>query len=470
MAAIQRSEFALALNQIASERGVDPAVVLETMKGAILAAYRKDNPEAALPEEGEEDPYSVALNESTGETSVMKDGKDITPPGFGRIAAQTAKQVLLQKIREKEKDAIVSEYTKRVGTVVNGMILRFLGPNIIVDIGKAEAIIEPVDKIPNEQYFLNKKMPVLIRAIDDEKRDILVSRSNPGLIEGLLRREVPEVNSGSVIIKNVVREPGNRAKIAVYSEASGIDPVGSCVGQKGVRIQAVIDALDGLEKIDVIQWNPDPVKFITNALSPAKNLVVEIDEKKKAARVRAPQEELPLIIGREGQNVRLASKLTEYTIEVEGDPTMKMPEEETPKKEKPKEEGTDEVKEDKGADVPVDDKPVDETADSAEEKLVPEDAAAGEVPVAEATPETPEEIPATDLVETPADEESSEAGSGSAGEKPAEEIVNEAEATIEPEVPQEPESVSENSESQSVGEPEKSGDQETSEAEDSKTS
>lgn len=315
MAVVQRSEFALALNQIASERGVDASIVLETMKGAILAAYRKDN--EVLDEDVEK--YSVELNENTGETKILKEGKDVTPPGFGRIAAQTAKQVLLQKIREREKDAVIEEYSKRVGTVVNAMILRFLGPAIVVDIGKAEAVISPVDKIQNEQYFLNKKMPVYIKLIDEEKREIMVSRSDPGLIEGLLRREVPEVSSGSVTIKKVVREPGNRAKIAVYSDATGIDPVGSCVGQKGVRIQAVIDALDGLEKIDVIQWNPDPAKFIAYALSPAKNLKVEADPETKTARVTAPQEELPLIIGREGQNVRLASKLTEYNIEVEGE-------------------------------------------------------------------------------------------------------------------------------------------------------
>src|SRR4029078_7939371 len=149
--------------QIASERGVEPSVVIETMKGAILAAYRKDSPVS----DEEAELYTVDLNDSTGETKILKEGKDVTPPGFGRIAAQTAKQVLLQKIREKEKDAIVAEYTKRIGTVVNGMILRFLGPNIVVDIGKAEGIIEPADKIPNEQYFLNKKIPVYIRAIDD---------------------------------------------------------------------------------------------------------------------------------------------------------------------------------------------------------------------------------------------------------------------------------------------------------------
>jgi len=314
MAVVQRSEFTLALNQIASERGVDPEVVLDTIKGAILAAFKKDNPEVELDES-----YTADLNSVTGETRILKDKKDITPPGFGRIAAQTAKQVLLQKIREREKDAIIEEYTKRVNTVVNGHVLRFAGPNIIVDIGKSEAIIPPQQKIPNEQYFLNKKMPVYIVEINEEKgREIIVSRSHPGLIEGLLKREVPEVSAGNVTVKKIVREPGNRAKIAVYSESPGIDPVGSCVGQKGVRIQAVIDSLDGLEKIDIIQWNADPVKFITNSLSPAKNLNVIINEEEKLARVEAPQEELPLIIGRDGQNVRLASKLTGYNIEVEG--------------------------------------------------------------------------------------------------------------------------------------------------------
>ncbi|HMS22380.1 MAG TPA: transcription termination factor NusA [Candidatus Levybacteria bacterium] len=312
MAVLQRSEFALALNQIASERGVDASVILETMRSAILAAYRKDNPS-----EEEDIAYTIDLNENTGETRILKDGKDITPPGFGRIAAQTAKQVLLQKIREREKDAIIDEYSKRIGTVVNGMILRFAGPNIIVDIGKAEAILPANQRISNEQYFLNKKMPVYIMEISEEKgREVLVSRAHNGLIEGLLKREVPEVAAGSVVIDKIVREPGSRAKIAVSSKQSGVDPVGSCVGQKGVRIQSVIDALDGLEKIDVIQGSSDPAKFIANALSPAKELTVEVNEKEKIAYVSAPKEELPLIIGRDGQNVRLASKLAGYNIEV----------------------------------------------------------------------------------------------------------------------------------------------------------
>jgi N utilization substance protein A len=323
MPAIQRSEFALALNQIAQERGVDPEIILESIKTAILAAYKKDHvpstDEAETIEEA--DKYSADINSNTGETKIVYDGKDVTPPGFGRIATQTAKQVLLQKIREREKDAIMAEYSKRIGTVVNGMILRFAGSAIIVDIGKAEAIVPPNHRIQNENYYLNKKIAVYIVEIaEDEKRgrEIIVSRTHPGLLEGLLRREVPEVASGSVVIKVIEREPGSRAKIAVASDQSGIDPVGSCVGQKGVRIQAVIDAVDGLEKIDVIQWNSDISRFITNALSPAKNLTIELNEKDKVATVKAPKEELPLIIGKEGQNVRLAGKLTGYNIEVEG--------------------------------------------------------------------------------------------------------------------------------------------------------
>lgn len=326
MPAIQRSEFALALNQIATERGIDPQDILESIKTAILAAYKKDHiivPADASDEEKEaaSEGYTADINSNTGETRIIHEGKDVTPPGFGRIATQTAKQVLLQKIREREKDAVMAEYEKRIGTVVNGMILRFAGPMMIVDIGKAEAVLPPSQKIQNENYYLNKKIAVYVVEIaDDEKRgrEIIVSRAHNGLLEGLLKREVPEVASGSVVIKGIAREPGSRAKIAVYSEQSGIDPVGSCVGQKGVRIQAVIDAVDGLEKIDVIQWNTDSSRFIENALSPAKNLTIELNDKTKTAIVKAPKEELPLIIGKEGQNVRLASKLTGYIIEVEG--------------------------------------------------------------------------------------------------------------------------------------------------------
>lgn len=317
MPAVQRSEFALALNQVASERGVDVEVVLETVKNAILAAYRKDHAGVELEE------YTADLNPTSGEAHIMHNGEDVTPPGFGRIAAQTAKQVILQKIREKEKEAIISDYRVRIGTIVSGMILRFVGPSIIVDLGKAEALMPVSEQIANEKYYLNQRLAFYILDIREGAKgeEVIVSRANNGLLEGLFKREVPEVNQGSVQIKAIVREPGNRAKVAVYSSQSGIDPVGSCVGQKGVRVQAIIQELGGLEKIDIIQWSEDLKTYIAQALSPAKNVKVAVDEENSIAHVIVPQEELSLAIGKDGQNVRLAHKLTKYRIEIEGEET-----------------------------------------------------------------------------------------------------------------------------------------------------
>lgn len=312
MPAIQRSEFTLALNQVASERGIDVGVVLETVKAAILAAYRKDHPGIELED------YTVELNPENGETKILFQGKDITPPGFGRIAAQTAKQVILQKIREAEKNAILSEFTQKVGMIVNGMVLRFDGPNVIMDIGRAEGVMPPQEQILNERYRINQRLTVYIDRIQEGLRgnEVIVSRARPGLLEGLFKREVPEVGQGSVVIKAIAREPGNRSKVAVFSDQSGIDPVGSCVGQKGVRVQAIIAELGGMEKIDIIQWNQDPKKFIASALAPAKDLTINIDEKREKAQAIVADEELSLAIGREGQNVRLAAKLTGYKIEI----------------------------------------------------------------------------------------------------------------------------------------------------------
>lgn len=315
MPAIQRSEFALALNQVASERGVDVSVVLETVQNAILAAYRKDHPGAEV------ENFKAVLDPNTGEAKIFDGDNDVTPPGFGRIAAQTAKQVILQKIREKEKEAIFTDYRVKIGTIVNGMVLRFAGPNVIVDIGKAEAIMPVSEQISNEKYHLNQRLVFYLSEIREGAKgeEIVVSRAHNGLLEGLFKREVPEVAQGSVEIKAVVREPGNRAKIAVYSTQPGIDPVGSCVGQKGVRVQAIIQELGGLEKIDIIQWSDDPKTYIAQALSPAKNVRVEINEDEKIAHVFVPQDELSLAIGKDGQNVRLAYKLTQYRIEIEGE-------------------------------------------------------------------------------------------------------------------------------------------------------
>lgn len=315
MPAIQRSEFALALNQVATERGVDISVVLDTVKNAILAAYRKDHPGIEIEE------YSAELNPNSGEAKILHQGQDVTPPGFGRIAAQTAKQVILQKIREKEKEAILTDYKVKMGTIVNGMVLRFAGPTIIVDIGKTEGVMPPQEQIENEKYHLNQRLAVYLKEIKEGPKgeEVIVSRSANGLLEGLFRREVPEIAQVSVVIKAIAREAGTRSKVAVASTHSGIDPVGSCVGQKGVRVQAIIQEFSGIEKIDIVQWQENIKNYIAAALSPAKHVRVEIDEKDTTAHVFVPKDELSLAIGKDGQNVRLASKLTGYRIEIESE-------------------------------------------------------------------------------------------------------------------------------------------------------
>jgi len=311
MAIQARTEFASALNQICSERGLEPEVVVESIKQAILAAYRKDY--------GEAEGLDVDLDVQTGEVSLSKDGKVITPPGFGRIAAQTAKQVILQRIREAEKNAILEEYSSKVNTIVSGLIQRISGPVITVNLGKAEGIMPPAEQSHNEKYFVNQRLKFYVVGIKEGARgeEIIVSRSANGLLEGLFRQEVPEITQGTVEIKAIAREGGSRSKIAVSSNQAGVDPVGSCVGQKGVRVQAVINEL-GDEKIDVISYQDDTVEFIKAALSPAKDLQVKIDENEKTAEVMTPDDQLSLAIGKEGQNVRLAAKLTGYKIDIRG--------------------------------------------------------------------------------------------------------------------------------------------------------
>lgn len=335
-----RTEFSSALNQVAHERGLDPNVVLETIKQAIIAAFKKDHPDAI----SQDHIYDVELDAGNGEakvfalpaTSSEADGvvtltpkkgairKDVTPPGFGRIAAQTAKQVILQKIREAEKSTIITEYEKRLGQLVNGMIIRFVGNDIIVDIGKAEAVMPKEEQVYSENYHLNQRLTFYIDTIRDGIRgkEVVVSRANSNLIKELFRREVPEVNSGSVEIKTIARDPGSRSKIAVYSHQAGVDPVGSCVGQKGVRVQAVISELNG-EKLDIVQFSEDPEKFVISALSPAANLIVKINTKKQSAEVAAPPDQLSLAIGRDGQNAKLAGKLTGFHIDITGAPEEK---------------------------------------------------------------------------------------------------------------------------------------------------
>lgn len=316
MPAIVRTEFALALNQVAAERGIDVSVVLETIKSAIVAAYFKDYGTEGDTAESEQ--IAAEVNAQTGEAHILKAGHDITPPGFGRIAAQTAKQVILQKIREAEKSAILTDYATRVGSIVSGMILRFDGPNIIVDIGRAQGIMPPPEQVRMEHYRINQRLTFYIKDIREGRRgnEIILSRSAPELVTGLFTREVPEVANKSVEIKAVAREAGSRTKIAVHSAQNGVDPVGSCVGQKGVRVQAVINELGQDEKIDVIQWNDNIMQFIAASLAPAKDLEIKLNEEDKQALVLVPEEQLSIAIGRGGQNVRLASRLSGYTLDI----------------------------------------------------------------------------------------------------------------------------------------------------------
>ncbi|MDO8609437.1 MAG: transcription termination factor NusA [bacterium] len=310
---IIKTEFSLALNQVAAERGIAPADVISSIEAAIVAAYKREYPEKI------DEEIIANVNNDTGEAKIFKDEKDITPPGFGRIAAQTAKQVILQKIREVEKRTVAIHYREQIGSIMRGRIIRYDGYNAYLDIGKAEAILPKEEQIRNEQYQINISMIIYLKEISDDKFGnprIVVSRTDPRLIEELFKREVPEIANGAVTIKKVVREPGERAKIAVYSSQGGVDPVGACVGQKGARVQSVTNELGGLEKIDIIQWNENKKLFLISSLSPAKITSIEIDEVKHKAKVFVEEKEAPLAIGKGGINVNLASRLTEYEIDI----------------------------------------------------------------------------------------------------------------------------------------------------------
>ncbi len=311
-----RSDFVLALNQICSERGIESEVVLDSIRQAMLAAFRRDQ---ELPEE-DMDQYQVKIDDQTGAIKILKGKQDVTPMGFGRIAAQVAKQVIMQRVREAEKEAIIDEYSQKIGTMVTGMILRFEGPNIAVDIGRGYGLMTPQEQIPNEYYRLNQRVAVYIQEIRETYRGkvIIVSRAHPQLVVELFKREVPELSSGAVEVVAIAREAGHRTKMAVKSVQDGVDPVGSCVGQKGIRVQAVINELNG-EKIDIIEYSNNPVDYIKSALAPAEGLEIVVNETKKQATITVPEDQLSLAIGKGGQNARLAAKLTGYRIDIKGD-------------------------------------------------------------------------------------------------------------------------------------------------------
>ena len=314
-----RTEFAAALNQIASEKGVDPSIVLDAIKQAALAAYKKDlmlrNEE--VPVDFEE--FTSEVNSVTGEISIFHGKENVTPPGFARIAASIARQVIMQRLNEAEKGAIMAEYENKVSTVISGLIQRQEGNTYFIDLGRAEGVMPPSEQVRLETYITGQRMKFFIKEIREGGRgpEVVVSRADPGLVIGLFAMEVPEIQSGAVEIKEIAREAGGRTKLAAVSSQEGVDPVGSLVGQKGVRVQAVMQEL-GEEKIDIISYSEDPARFIAAALSPAKDVSVKLNKDDKIATVTIPSAQLSLAIGKGGQNVRLAAKLTGWKIDIEG--------------------------------------------------------------------------------------------------------------------------------------------------------
>ncbi len=319
MALQARTEFAAAINQIASEKGIDAEVILNAIEMAALAAYRKDLSfrNEAIPDDFEE--LTAKIDPASGEIGIFRAETNITPPGFARIAAQTAKQVIAQKLHEAERDAIANEFEQKIGTIISGAIQRQEGNTYFVDLGRTEGILPPSEQVRDEFYGMHTRMKFLIKEIRESGKgsDVILSRSDAELVRGLFGMEVPEMQSGAVEIKEIAREAGSRTKVAVASSQDGVDPVGSLVGQKGVRVQAVIQEL-GEEKIDIIPHSGDAARFIAAALSPAKDVIVNLNEEEKVAKVKVADNELSLAIGKGGQNVRLAAKLTGWKIDIEG--------------------------------------------------------------------------------------------------------------------------------------------------------
>ena len=326
-----RTEFAAAIKQIASERKIPEESIYEAIRQALVSAYRKQFGNLE-----EESYYFVKLDENSGESRIFRapilerdeeteeitkwdesKAEDVTPAGFGRIAAQTAKQVILQKIRESERDQVLSDYEEKVGEIVTGQILRMKGRSVILDIGRGQGFMPPEEQMRGEFYRMNNRITVLIKEIREthQGRTIIVSRADKQLVAKLFEREVPEVASGAVDIASIAREAGVRTKLAVRSTQEGVDPVGSCVGQRGVRVQEVIRELNN-EKLDIIPYSDNSRLLLQAALAPAEGLKIDVDEATMTAVVTAPDDQLSLAIGRGGQNVRLAAKLTGYKITI----------------------------------------------------------------------------------------------------------------------------------------------------------
>ena len=319
-------ELLAVLEHLEREKGIKKEILIEAVESALLSAARKDlGPDAKEIE--------VKLNPQTGEIQVISCGKEVTSGKFGRIAAQTAKQVIIQKIREAERDVIYEEFHKKIDTLTNGLVHRFEKGNIIIDLGKTEAILPKSEQSPKEAYRQGERIRAYILEVRKTPKGphIVLSRTNAGLVRRMFELEVPEIYEGIVQIKSIAREASERTKIAVYSNDEKVDCVGACVGMRGSRVKDIVRELRG-ERVDIIRWNESPKEFIASALSPAKISTMEIDEKKKSACVIVAEDQLSLAIGKRGQNVRLACKLTGWNIDIRSAAKIKEIEKEERKK------------------------------------------------------------------------------------------------------------------------------------------
>jgi N utilization substance protein A len=299
-----------ALHEIENDKGIPFATVKGVLEESLLAAYEGR-------EEAEED-ARVVLDEETGDLRVMKDDEDITPHDFTRIAAQVMRQTFYQRLNEVHNEQLLEEYGDRVGKdIVTGIVQQAHRRMTLVDLGQVEAILPASEQVPQERYENGQRLKVFLLEIREGGRgpSLTVSRRHENLLKELFRLEVPEIYDGLVEIRAVAREAGLRSKVAVWSNEQGVDPVGACVGPRGSRVRAVVSELRN-EKIDIIQWDPEPARFIAKALSPARVREVYLDEDEKQAEVIVPDDQLSLAIGREGQNARLAVKLTDWKIDI----------------------------------------------------------------------------------------------------------------------------------------------------------
>jgi transcription termination/antitermination protein NusA len=337
-----------AIDNLAKEKGIDKEILLEALEAALISAYKKNFKSATN--------VRVELNEETGKMRVFSrktvveevedtqqelsidEAKEInpnyevddivevevTPKNFGRIAAQAAKQVVTQRVREAERGVIYSEFADREEDVMTGIIQRKDPRFVYVNLGKIEAKLAESEQMPTEEYNIHDRIKVFVTKVENTSKgpQIYISRSHPGLLKRLFEMEVPEIYDGIVEIKSVAREAGDRSKISVYARDPEIDPVGSCVGQKGQRVQAIVNELKG-EKIDIVEWSDDPTIYVSNALSPSKVIKVLVNEEEKATKVIVPDYQLSLAIGKRGQNARLAAKLTGWKIDIKSESEAK---------------------------------------------------------------------------------------------------------------------------------------------------